>query len=171
MIFLYAFIAVVITILLIAAFLPKVYNIEKTIIINCPPTAVMKRVGDFNEYANWNPFIQAEPGAVMTITGAPSTPGHNYVWQGKKIGSGILTLKSIDDKHIHFNLEFIKPWKSQARDNWLFEHWHDNDTKVTWQNSGALPWPVARLMNRMISKNLNQQFEKGLAALKRVCEN
>jgi hypothetical protein len=46
---------------------------------------------------------------------------------------------AVDDKHIHLAVEFLKPWKSKAKDNWLFEHWGDSETKVTWQNSGIFP--------------------------------
>lgn len=77
----------------------------------------------------------------------------------------------MDDRHIHFDLEFFKPFKSKAKDNWLFEPWGDgNETKVTWQNSGQLPWPIASLMGPMITKNLNHQFEQGLNNLKKMCE-
>ena len=84
---------------------------------------------------------------------------------------GSLTLLNADEKHIHFELEFFKPWKSKAKDNWLFEPWGDgSETKVTWQNSGELPWPMARLMGPMITKNLNFQFGNGLENLKKMCE-
>jgi hypothetical protein len=84
---------------------------------------------------------------------------------------GSLTINSIDNKHIHFDLEFLKPWKSRAKDNWLFEAWGDgSETKVTWQNSGNLPYPMARIMGPMINKNLNKQFEEGLGNLKKMCE-
>ena len=76
----------------------------------------------------------------------------------------------IDEKHIHFDLEFLKPWKAKAKDNWLFEHWGTSETKVTWQNSGDLPWPMARLMGPMLNKNLNHQFGIGLNNLKKLCE-
>ena len=60
----------------------------------------------------------------------------------------------------------LKPWKAKAKDNWHFESWGDgNETKITWQNSGALPWPMARLMGPMIQKNLGHQFEQGLSNL------
>ena len=84
---------------------------------------------------------------------------------------GSLTLRDIDSKHIHFDLAFFKPWKSQAKDNWLFEPWGNGETKVTWQNSGQLPWPIASLMGPMINKNLNHQFQQGLNNLKKMCES
>ena len=130
----------------------------------------MNRIGNLNDYALWNPWAQMDPGASKTITGTPLQPGHKYAWQGKKVGVGSLTLLSIDDKHIHFDLEFLKPWKAKAKDNWLFEKWGDGETKLTWQNAGPLSWPIARLMGPLINKNLNKQFVDGLDNLKKLCE-
>ncbi len=171
MIFVYIFIGLIVALLVAAALLPKVYNVEKTSVIKKSVSEVMKRVANLNDYAAWNPWQKTEPDSSRVITGSPGIAGHRYAWQGKKIGMGSLTLKSTDDKHIHFELEFLKPWKSKARDNWLFEDWGDGETKVTWQNSGQLPWPIARLMGPMISKNLNHQFETGLSNLKKLCES
>ena len=97
-------------------------------------------------------------------------PGHQYAWRGKKVGMGSLTISDLDDRHIHFLLQFLKPWKAKAKDNWLFEAWGEGETKVTWENSGDLPWPMARLMGPLLNKNLNYQFEQGLINLKKLCE-
>lgn len=171
MIFIYIFLGLIVTLLIIAALMPKVFNVEKTIVINKPVADVMSRVADLNYYSQWNPWQQSDTTTKSTITGTPKTAGHKYAWEGKKVGVGSLTLNSIDDKHIHFDLEFLKPWKSKAKDNWLFEPWgNDGETKITWQNSGQLPWPIASLMGPMINKNLNHQFEQGLNNLKKMCE-
>jgi hypothetical protein len=156
--------------LIIAALMPKTFNIEKTIVISKPVPEVMNKISDLNYYSQWNPWQQMDRTAKNQITGTPKIPGHKYSWQGKKVGVGSLTLRDLDNKHIHFDLEFLKPWKSKAKDNWLFEHWGDGETKVTWQNSGELPWPIARLMGPVISKNLDHQFGKGLNNLKNMCE-
>ena len=69
----------------------------------------------------------------------------------------------------HFGLFNISLWY-KANDNWMFEPWGEDETKVTWQNSGQLSWPIASLMGPMITKNLNHQFEQGLNNLKKMCE-
>ncbi|MEO6613807.1 MAG: SRPBCC family protein [Chitinophagaceae bacterium] len=170
MIFVYILAGLVVSLLVISALMPKTFNVEKTIIISRPVTEVMNRISDLNYYSQWNPWQQSDPTAKNTITGTPKVPGHKYSWVGKKVGVGSLTLKNLDDKHIHFDLEFLKPWKSKAKDNWMFEAWGEGETKVTWQNSGQLPWPIASLMGPMISKTLNKQFEQGLNNLKKMCE-
>jgi hypothetical protein len=168
--FVIVFVSFIALLLVIAAFLPKRFNIEKTIVIHCSTEIVMNNVGDLHHYREWNPWQQMDPSSKTTITGDPNTKGHRYSWEGKKVGIGSLTLLSLDAKHIHFELEFVKPFASKAKDNWLFEHWGSDDTKVTWQNSGELPWPVARLMGPLLNKSLNKQFEQGLNNLKKMCE-
>lgn len=157
-------------ILLIAAFLPDRYNIERSAIILQPVRLVMDKVADLHYYAQWNPWQKTEPGSKAEITGTPKKPGHTYHWEGKKIGIGQLILRNLDDKHIHFALEFLKPWKAKASDNWLFEEWGNDETKVTWQNNGNLPFPLGRLMGPMLVKRLHKQFEEGLKNLKQLCE-
>lgn len=171
MIILYILLGLIILILIAASLMAKAYNVERTIVIRKSPAEVMKHVGNLNDYAQWNPWQKTEPAASKTITGLPGTPGHKYEWRGKKIGMGSLTLTQINHNHIHFDLEFLKPWKAKAKDNWHFEAWGDgSETKVTWQNSGDLPWPMARLMGPMITKNLNHQFGIGLDNLKKMVE-
>lgn len=171
MIVLYIVLGLIATLLIAASLLPKSYNVEKNIVIKQPADFVMQRIGDLNYYSQWNPWQQSDPTAKSTITGTAGSAGHKYAWEGKKVGVGSLTLISADTKHIHFDLQFIKPMNSKANDNWLFEPWGDgNETKVTWQNSGALPFPMGRLMGPMITGQLNKQFEQGLVALKKLCE-
>ncbi len=170
MIFVFLFLALVVGVLLLAAIMPSRYNVKKNTIINKPIDIVMNKVGDLNYYATWNPWQQMDPHATKTVTGTPGTRDHKYSWHGKKIGTGSLTINSIDDTHIHFDLEFLKPWKSHANDNWSFEKYSDDETKIIWHNSGDLPWPMARLMGPIININLNHQFEKGLNNLKKMVE-
>jgi hypothetical protein len=171
MLVVYIILGCILGILLLAYLMPSKYMVEKSTIIKKSVADVMDKVGNLNFYSQWNPWQQMDPTAKATITGTPKTPGHKYGWEGKKVGIGSLTIKSIDEKHIHFSLEFIKPFSSKAKDNWLFEEWGDgSEAKITWQNSGELPWPMARLMGPYLNKQLNQQFEAGLRNLKKMCE-
>lgn len=156
--------------LLVAALLPGTYHVEKNIIVNKPVPDVIGKVSDLHYYAKWNPWQQSEPNSEQEISGHAGAIGHRYYWKGKKIGEGSLTLRNIDPKHIHFDLEFIRPWKSSASDNWLFEDWGNSGTKITWQNNGDLAYPMGRLMGPILNKTLQKQFQQGLTNLKALCE-
>ncbi len=170
MIFVYGILGLIALLLIIAAMLPSSYNIERSTVITCPVDFVKEKISNLHHYAEWNPWQQTDPRATKNITGTPSQSGHRYEWEGRKVGKGSLTLSSIDDRHVHFKLEFIKPFASVANDNWLIEPWHETHTKVTWQNNGKLAWPMARLMGPFLMKHMGQQFEKGLNNLKKMCE-
>ena len=45
------------------------------------------------------------------------------------------------------------------------------ETKVTWQNNGELPFPLARLMGPLLKKNLDKQFGEGLKNLKNYAKD
>lgn len=171
MIVLYILAAFLAILILLAFLLPGKYNVQKSIIINSSIPKCFDMVADLNNYRDWNPWSKMEPEAKKTISGTPKTVGHRYAWEGKKIGIGSLTVKKIDpDKAIELDLEFVKPFKSLADDNWVFEQLTNNQVKITWSNSGALPAGMARLMGPMITKNLNKQFEQGLNSIKEICE-
>ncbi|WP_207511227.1 SRPBCC family protein [Longitalea luteola] len=165
-----ALIVVIVLLLIIALFLPDGYYIEKSAIIKKPCDFVMDKVADFHNHIQWNPWHPKGAAKAGAITGLAKRPGHKYSWKESKIGTGSLTLRDIDDRHIHFDLDFIKPVKTTARDNWLFEEWGNDETKVTWQNFGDLPYPVGRLIGYMLHKNLNAQIAEGLKNLKKFCE-
>ena len=163
-------VVVIVILLIIALFLPDGYFIEKSAIIKKPCDFVMDKVADFHNHIQWNPWQQKSAHAESKITGLSKSPGHKYSWKGNKMGTGSLTLREIDERHVHFDLEFIKPVKTTARDNWLFEDWGNDETKITWQNFGLLPYPMGRLKGYMFHKNLNHQFSEGIKNLKKFCE-
>jgi ribosome-associated toxin RatA of RatAB toxin-antitoxin module len=170
MIVLYIVIGLVALLLILPAFMPKTYSIEKTIMVNSSPDVCYDKVADLNHYSAWNPWSQMEPTASKKIEGSPKTVGHKYHWEGKKIGKGTLSVKNLDPgKSAKIDLEFIKPWKALSEDDWKFET-IGNQTKITWKNRGPLIYPIARLMGPMINKNLSKQFEQGLVNLKNLCE-
>ena len=170
MILVYIFFSLIILVLIIAARLPARYHVEHFTVIKRSMRDVMEKVSDLNYYAKWNPWQLTDKEGEYQITGTPKLPGHKYSWQGKKTGIGSLTLRDLDSRHVHFDLEFIKPWKARAKDDWIFEEWGSGETKVTWQNNGVLPFPLARLMGPMLKKTLNKQFAEGLKNLKKLCE-
>jgi hypothetical protein len=86
------------------------------------------------------------------------------------VGVGSLTLRGCNPyTDVQFDLQFIKPFKSEANDEWTFEDNGNNTCTVTWINSGLLPAGMARLMGPMIKSQLNKQFVEGLNNLEKLC--
>lgn len=171
MIILYIILAIVALIIVLMFVLPGQYLVKKAIVINSDISKCYDMVADLNNYRDWNPWSKMEPDAKKSISGTPKTVGHRYDWEGKKIGVGSLTVKKVEaNKSVDLDLEFVKPFKSLADDNWTFDQLPNNQVKIVWSNSGDLPAGMARLMGPMITKNLNKQFEQGLKSIKELCE-
>ncbi|MBA2500115.1 MAG: SRPBCC family protein [Chitinophagaceae bacterium] len=171
MIIIYILAGLIVGLLIMAAFMPNKYRIEKSVIISRSPSDIKEKIVNLENYSRWNPWQQMDPAAQKRITGRAGAPGHKYEWNGKKVGNGSLTLYASDDRTANFDLEFIKPMKSKAKDNWQFEPISENETRVTWDNNGELPYPTARLIGPFLKKNLEKQFTAGLDNLKKMCEN
>jgi len=171
MIIIYILAGLIVGLLILAAFMPRTYKIEKTVVISRPLPEVRDRIINLENYSKWNPWQQMDPAAQKRITGRAGAPGHKYEWNGKKVGNGSLTLRETDDHNANFDLEFIKPMKSKAKDNWHFDPVSENETRVTWNNHGDLPYPSARLIGPLLKKNLDKQFNDGLSNLKKMCED
>ena len=168
---LYVLISVSVLLILISFLLPNKYTITKTISINASPALCYMKIADLNFYKEWNPWAKMEPNASSIISGKPNTIGHQYTWDGKKIGVGGLTVTKLKPFHsIELELEFFKPFKSKSIDMWHFEELADNKVKITWQNSGNFNSVFTRLMGPLVQNNLNKQFEKGLQNIKHLCE-
>lgn len=168
---LYVLISISVVLILISFLLPNSYTITKTLVINASPALCYMKIADLNFYKEWNPWAKMELNANSIISGKPNTIGHQYTWDGKKIGVGGLTITKLSPyQSIELELEFFKPFKSKSLDVWHFEELENNMVKITWQNSGNFNTVFTRLMGPLVQKNLSKQFEKGLLNIKQLCE-
>lgn len=166
---LYIFIFLLAILLIAAVMLPNAYNVEHVVIIRRAVTEVMDKVTDLRFYAQWSSLKLMDPKWSVEISGVPKTIGHSCSWKKKISGKGNVTIRAIDERHVHFDLNIV-PWHVKTRDNWFFEEWGDGETKVILQNNGLFAFPFARLMSWLILKKLHRGISKGLINLKILCE-
>jgi len=169
---LYVLIAVVAVFLVVAAFLPATYSVERSIVIAKPPAVVFQQVSDFKQWLKWSPWPEMEPTAKHTISGPVGAVGMSWTWEGKEqIGVGSLTIHRIEkDRSLHSKLVIQEPMASEADDYMTLEP-TENGTKLTWANKGSLPYPIGRYFGLGIEGMLGPQYEKGLEKLKKACES
>jgi hypothetical protein len=168
---LYLLLGIIALILIVAALLPGTYIVERTIEIAKPPEIVYPLVADYNQWLKWSPWPKMDPEAKQTVSGSPGTTGHSWSWEGKQAGTGSITIAHTEENRaVHSKLVFKEPMSSEADDSILLEP-TATGTKVTWRNSGNLPYPVGRFFGLGIEGMLGPQFEEGLAAIKSLAES
>ncbi len=158
----------VVAFLVVAAFLPKDYQVTRSTSIDAPPVIVFAQVNDLKLWTDWSPWAAMDP-SMKTMYGATSVgEGASYSWKGDKVGEGELTILSSDMPHsIKTRVTFDGQGEGQGE--WLFEP-ENGGTRATWTMNGNLPWPTARYFGPIMDKMLGPQFEDGLQRLKTKAE-
>jgi hypothetical protein len=165
-----ALVVIIVLGLIVLYFMPNHYAVSNSIEINKPADVVYAQVSDFNKWGTWDPWMEMDPEAKVTVEGTPGAPGHKMSWDGKKSGMGSMTIISAGtNQWVYSGLEFIKPIKATAKDEIKLEA-NGDKTKVTWTNTGGLSFPLGRLFGLSVDKALGTDQRKGLDKLKKCTE-
>jgi len=144
------------------------FQCKSSIFVNKPLTEVRQFVGDFDNWQYWSPWICMEKTCPVTLQGVPCEAGHRQDWDGKRIGSGNMSLTEPSESAFKYDLAFIKPWKSKSCVDFLFED-EDGGTRVSWVMNGSLPIFMF-FMKKMMTALVEGDFERGLLMMKNHLE-
>jgi hypothetical protein len=165
-------VAIIVVILIAAAFQPSEFRVTRSATIAAPAAAVFPEINDFHRWTAWSPWEKLDPAMKRTFEGAAAGEGAVYVWEGNSdVGSGRMTITgSRPAEAIIIRLEFFKPMPGVCPTEFTFRP-EGGSTRVTWTMSGTnnyLSKIVCLFMN--MDKMIGGDFEKGLAELKRIAE-
>lgn len=168
------FLVVVIGIILIvAAFQPSTFHVERSITIAAPVADVFPQVNDLRKVAAWSPWMQLDPAIKVTYEGPASGVGASSAWSGNsEVGEGRQTIvESRPNELVKTRLDFEKPMKSTCFADFALKA-QNGQTVVTWSmygDSSYLAKVFCLFMNQ--DKMIGEPFEKGLANLKALVES
>ena len=163
-------VALLVLLLVIGVLLPSEFKVERSANINVPVEKVFVQVADLNNYVKWNTWSEQDPEAKVTVSVPSRGEGSIWSWEGEIIGKGSLLIVKLEDgKSIETKVVFYEPKQSEASGFWKFES-TEKGVNVSWTLKGNLSYPVERYMGFFIDDILGKDFEKGLANLKKRCE-
>lgn len=166
-IILLALVAIVLVLGLIA---PKAYNVERSIVINAPRTAVFPYLQTFEKQRTWSPWMERDANMQTEIIGTDGTVGAINRWKSKVEGNGEQEIVAITPaERLETKIRFEGMGESNAS---LSTTDADGGTKVTWQVDGKMPFPfnvMGLFMN--MNKMIGNDFDKGLTKLKTMLES
>ncbi len=156
-------------VLIVPAFLPATTIISAEADIAVGPDEVFHSAALYLNRDQWDPWLQMEPEAKVTIEPKEGYIGSTYSWEGDKIGYGMMKVeKVVFGKEIQSTI-----WFGEDPDSSLVE-WHlektDEGTHVTWNFVADGKYPFGRLMMMMMSGGMQNSFESGLASMKEIIE-
>ncbi len=165
-------IAVVLMILAIVSRRPSTFQVDRKIVIAAAPNTIFGYLDDFRQWTKWSPWEGLDPNLKRTYGGAERGVGATYEWAGNsKAGQGAMSItEAVPGAKVSLDLRFLKPFATHHRTEFDLAA-TPQGTRLSWAMTGtnSLPMKVMGMFMSM-DKMIGKDFEKGLAALKELCE-
>ena len=163
--------AAIASVLVYAAFKPKTFLLERSVVIAAPAERAFGLINDLKAFNSWNPFAKQDPGLKLQYDAITQGSGAGYNWEGAKAGIGRMQItESVPSQRVVMSLDFTKPMEAHNKVVFSLAP-QAAGTQVTWSMSGDMPY-LHRLMTTFFSmdKMVGSQFEEGLSSLKSLAE-
>ena len=152
--------------------LPTEWEVERSIVINAPASAIYPTVADLKTWPGWTYWNrERDPDCEWSFEGSDTGAGAVMKWDGKVHMQGTLTIDSGDPATgIEYTLKMVG--MEQALKGSIGFTAEGSATRVTWHDHGesdGMPWSNW-MMLLLIDPLIGGFFEEGLANLKPLAE-
>jgi uncharacterized protein YndB with AHSA1/START domain len=157
--------------LLLAAFRPDSFRIERSVAIAAPPEKVYAQLADFRAWSRWSPWEKKDPALRRNFSGAPQGVGAAYAWESDKVGHGRMEIAEARvATDVRIKIDFVKPFEAHNVVDFTLRP-QGGKTVVRWAMHGPNTY-LGKLMGIFMDMDrvIGRDFEDGLAALKTVAE-
>lgn len=169
---LYAFVLVVVALLVYAASRPDSFRIERSAVIQAPPEKIFPHINSFQRWSAWSPWEKVDPALSRSFAGPDQGVGAIYGWKGnKEVGEGRMEIvESAPPGRIVIRIDFQVPFEAHNTVEFTLVP-EAGGTRVSHAMYGPRPF-VSKLMGLFFSmdKMVGGKFEEGLGALKALAE-
>lgn len=158
--------------LIAALFMSKDYAIEREISINKPKQEVFEYLKSLKNQSKWSTWSMMDPNMKQDYKGTDGTVGFVSSWESDKMGNGEQTIKKIvEGERIETDLHFKGLFDSTAPTVLSTEAVSDSTTKVKWEMSGKMHYPM-NFMQVFMSMDdvIGTEYAKSLGNLKAILE-
>lgn len=165
------FLFLVFVLLIGSLFVPREFNIERSITIDADVDDVEALILSAREWNNWSVWNDKSDSTMhLEYEGPQSGVGSKLVWYGDLLGTG--TIK-ITDYSPGDSIEYVMNINNANIDyHGTFHFSHESgNVKVTWNSYGKVGWnPTDKLIVLVSDDFLGQDLENGLSKLKKLAE-
>jgi hypothetical protein len=157
--------------LVIAAFKPDTFSVQRSATIQAPAARLFPLINDMREFNTWNPYNRKDPAMKGEYRGPQAGPGAAFHFQGNKdVGRGSISIVDTAPSKVTMKLEMLEPFEGKNVVEFQLAPRGDA-TEVTWVMHGPSPY-LARLIGIFLNMDnmIGRDFEAGLENLKARAE-
>lgn len=164
---------VVVVLVALGFVLPDKAHVERSVVINAPQEKVYALVADLNAVDAWSPWREHDPAMTTAIAG--TGVGQKQTWESKKLGNGSQEIAALaPPSRVDYALDFgaqgaaraaitLEPVAEGTRAVWSFDSNMRKGVPVYMQ-------PLSTYLGFFMDGMIGEDYEKGLANLKRLAE-
>ena len=159
-------------VLVLAAFRPDSFRVERRLRIQAPPETVYGLIQDLHQFKRWNPWLRKEASARSDFSGPSAGIGARYAWEGKELGQGSLEITGLQPgREVRMRLDFIKPFEAHNQALFQIRPQADGSSELSWAMEGPSPY-LSKLMGLVFNMDrmIGSDFEQGLKNLQQIAE-
>lgn len=162
-------------ILLVAAFVPTEFAVERNVEIEKPKTEVFEYTKYLKNQEEFSVWARIDPLMERKFTGEDGKVGFVSAWKSDhpEVGVGEQEITGIDgENRIDYQLRFMVPFESNSDAYMTFSSIDSASTKVAWGFSGEMPYPTNLMLLFVdMEGELGGDLQTGLNNLKGILEN
>lgn len=149
--------------------LPDKVQVQRSIQIERPPAQVFALINGFARFNEWSPWADYDATATYSLEGPASGVGATMRWRGDK-GEGSQQITALEpDRRIDVALDFGDAGRATA--SFLLAP-RGEGSDVTWTFGSDFEGNfIGRWMGLFLDRMVGGDYERGLAALKRLAES
>ncbi|MCW3161703.1 SRPBCC family protein [Chryseobacterium oryctis] len=167
-------VCIVVTLLILALFIPKHYSVTVSQTINRPQKDVFEYVSILQNQLKYSEWLKSDDTLKPEISGTDGTVGAILKWESnnedknKNTGKGEQEIKSMDDNNIDIELRLIKPMPGICKLQNNFLETETNKTLYTCTFSAFAKYPInlpSYLIGRQFIKKAQQKTLNNLKSI------
>ena len=153
----------------LAYLMPAQWHVERTAVVNAPPEVIYAKVADLRQWRQWTIWYLRNPQLETRYEGPASGVGAVSEWRDAQ-GTGRLIITAAEaNRQIAYDLLFDGEMLTRGS---IVLAPDASGTRVTWTFDGDAGLnPVKRYFGILVTRRVGDDFDAGLATLKRVSED
>lgn len=164
----------VVAVLLVAAFIPSEFGVERKVSIDMSKGEVFEYVKLLKNQDNFSVWAKIDPNMKKEFKGVDGTVGFISAWKSKHpdVGSGEQEITGMNNgNRIDYQLRFLEPFESTSSAYMIFNSIDSTKTGVLWGFEGEMPYPMNLMLLFVdMERELGGNLQDGLDNLKGILE-
>lgn len=157
---------------LIGFLLPRKIEVERSLVTSAPPEAIYPLVADLERWPDWQAWNkEMDPTVTYTFSDPSVGEGAWYEWKGEKLSTGRVALTGVEtNRSVDYTVDFAGSGANPGTMEFVSVG-KEPRTNVVWSFRCDMGFsPVGRYVGLMMRGMLEQDFDTGLANLKKLAE-